>query len=99
MPYTTINKYEKEEHPWPAFIPHNADKLILGTFPTAKNNRKACDFFYPNPNNSFWDIIFQIAGKNLNYFSSFDQVQIRKEILTDLKMGIADMGRVILRQN
>jgi len=72
--------------------------LILGTFPTADGNQGAYDFFYPNPNNDFWNIIFTISGKRLSDFVAYDQVEIRKQILSGLNLGIADMGYKIFRQ-
>lgn len=98
MKYKTVIEYKEEPHPWSPFIPKNANRLILGTFPTAEINRSAYDFYYPNPNNDFWKVIFGVADKNLKNFLHEDQIKIRKEILFELKMGIADMGKKIFRQ-
>jgi G:T/U-mismatch repair DNA glycosylase len=98
MAYKTLNEYKEECHLWEPFIPVNANKLILGTFPTAKNNRKAYDFFYPNPNNEFWKLIFKVNDKNLDDYKSEDPIKIRKEVLSNLNLGIADIGYRILRQ-
>jgi G:T/U-mismatch repair DNA glycosylase len=98
MSYITINDFKEEVHPWDPHIPSNANKLILGTFPTALGNRGAFDFFYPNPNNDFWKIIFQVAGKNLEDYINESPVDIRKQVLEELQMGIADIGRRIYRQ-
>lgn len=43
MNYITRVKYEEESHPWKPYIPKNADKIILGTFPTAERNRAYYD--------------------------------------------------------
>lgn len=96
--YTTLNDYEEEPHPWPPFIPPSADKLILGTFPTAVRNRGSFEFYYPNPNNDFWAVIFKVAGKELPDFAQQDLLIIRKQILAELRLGIADMGKRVLRQ-
>ena len=98
MSYKTLNEYKKEIHPWEPFIPTNAEKLILGTFPTAEINRGAYEFFYPNPNNDFWRLIFKVAEKDLNDYCKMEPVIIRKQILTELNLGIADIGKIILRQ-
>jgi G:T/U-mismatch repair DNA glycosylase len=95
--YITQNNHIEESHPWPPFIPPGANKLILGTFPTAVRNRKGCEFYYPNPNNDFWKVIFKVAGRELKDFIDHDPVIIRKQVLTELKLGIADMGKRILR--
>jgi G:T/U-mismatch repair DNA glycosylase len=98
MAYKVLNDYKEEIHPWEPFVPANADKLILGTFPTSENNRGALDFFYPNPNNNFWRLIFQTAGKKLEDYVHESPVEVRKQVLRDLRMGIADIGRRIFRQ-
>lgn len=46
----TRNAYTKEIHPWDFFIPDDANKLLLGTFPTEEKNRKQ-PFFYYSPTN------------------------------------------------
>jgi G:T/U-mismatch repair DNA glycosylase len=98
MTYKTLNEYKEETHPWQPFIPINANKLILGTFPTAEINRGAYEFFYPNPNNDFWRVLFQAAKKNLEDYKQVEPIEIRKQILADLKLGIGDIGKKILRQ-
>ena len=98
MSYKTLNEYKEEPHPWGPFIPENADKLILGTFPTSDKYRGAYEFFYPNPNNDFWRVIFEVAGKNLENFHTAEPIEIRKQILSELNLGIADIGKKVLRQ-
>lgn len=98
MPYQTLNIYTDETHNWEPYIPKNADKLILGTFPTAEQNRGSYEFFYPNPNNDFWNLIFKVAGENLENFIDFEPIASRKNILGNLNLGIADIGKRILRQ-
>lgn len=98
MKFKTKNEYKEETHPWEPFIPKNINKLILGTFPTAEINRGAYDFFYPNPNNDFWRLIFEVAGKKLDDYKKDEPIVIRKQILEDLKLGIGDIGKKILRQ-
>ena len=98
MNFKTLNEYKEESHPWEPFIPQNADKLILGTFPTTDKYRGAYEFFYPNPNNDFWRVIFEVAGKKLDHFHQTEPIDARKQILSYLKLGIADIGKKVLRQ-
>jgi len=98
MSYIQINNYEQESHPFKPYIPSGANKLILGTFPTIESNRKKYKFFYPNPNNDFWRIIFNTAGLALSDFDSEEPIGSRKQVLKKLQLGIADIGKVILRQ-
>lgn len=98
MQYKTLNEYKEELHPWPIYIPTNATKLILGTFPTADRNRGSYQFYYPNPNNDFWNIIFSVAQKKLSDYGQAEPVEIRKQILTELGLGIGDIGKRVLRQ-
>jgi len=98
MVYKTVSEYREKMHPWEPFIPTNADKLILGTFPTAEINRGAYEFFYPNPNNDFWRVLFQVAEKKLDDYKQAEPIEIRKQVLEDLKLGIGDIGKKISRQ-
>jgi G:T/U-mismatch repair DNA glycosylase len=96
--YKTLNTYAEEVHPWESYIPQSASKLILGTFPTAERHRTTYDFFYPNPNNDFWNVIVEVANKNWDDFISSDPVQLRKGLLAGLGLGISDIGYRVLRQ-
>jgi len=98
MKYKTLSDYKEEPHPWDPFIPESANKLLLGTFPTIEANRKICEFYYPNPNNDFWVMLFNLTNKNMDDYENADPIQIRKQILSELQLGIADMGKKILRQ-
>ena len=98
MKYKTLNEYKEETHPWEPFIPNGADKLILGTFPTAEGNRGAYEFFYPNPQNDFWNILFKVVDKNLRDYNNEDPINARHEVLSELRLGIADIGKRVLRQ-
>lgn len=98
MAYLTKSKFDIETHPWKPFIPKKADKLLLGTFPTHSRNRKTYEFFYPNPNNDFWEIIFKTAGLNPEDQQKMDPIKLRKQVLTQLGIGIADICHMIYRQ-
>lgn len=98
MKYKTIAELEEEVHPWHPYVPCDADKIIFGTFPTAKRNRSNIDFYYPNPNNEFWSVLRAVKEKSNNVDTSiiFDKDE-RIKLLDDLNLGIADMGKKVLR--
>lgn len=97
LAYHVLCNYVEEQHPWPPYIPEGATKLLLGTFPTANDNRRF-EFYYPSPKNRFWAVISSLAEKNLEHFTSDRAISERQEILKDLKLAISDMGQRILRQ-
>lgn len=101
--YRTHNLLEKEVLPWPAYIPNEATKLILGTFPTKESNRDF-NFFYPNKNNKFWKVLSAISELKLTEYNEgieWKETAIieRKQVLNKLKLGITDIGYTILRHN
>jgi G:T/U-mismatch repair DNA glycosylase len=55
-----------EEHPFKTFVPPNAKYLIVGTFPTHKNNFRF-KFFYSGKDNSFWNIIEKVFNHTFKY--------------------------------
>ena len=103
MNYKTENSYTEEVHLWKEYIPQNADKIVLGTFPPRKD-RWWYYFFYPNKNNKFWTILSTLAGIPLPEVTRTEQsakeaVIVRKQILDKLNLAISDMGAKVLRQN
>jgi hypoxanthine-DNA glycosylase len=96
--YITESIYHEETLPWEAHIPNNADKLILGTFPTRSDLRRY-EFFYPNIRNKFWEILASLLSLSLIHFNGNEAVEERKDILDQLHLAITDIGRKILRQN
>ncbi len=56
-----------EAHPWPPFIPAEAQLLMLGTFPP-KPERWSMPFFYPNKINDMWRIMGVIFHGDRNHF-------------------------------
>ncbi len=102
MKFNTLNPFVEELLPWPAYIPNGADKLILGTFPTKKDNREFA-FYYPNRNNKFWKVLARIAGFKLTAFDHNEAgrrlaITERKQILDRLNLGITDIGQRVFRQ-
>lgn len=96
MEYKTEIGYSIEELPWPPYIPKNATKLLLGTFPPQQNKRRI-DFYYPNPGNRLWPVLANLAHCNLRHFSGTEAVFERKQILDRLNLGISSMGQKIIR--
>jgi hypoxanthine-DNA glycosylase len=96
--YKTKALFHPEPLPFDTYLPENADKLILGTFPTKESLRKY-KFFYPNPSNKFWRILAGLLGKELEFVKGDEAVYERKNILDKLNLAISDMGNTIYRQN
>ena len=96
MNYLTKSDITEETLQWENFIPFNAGKLIIGTFPTAKQ-RRSFEFFYPNKNNPFWKVLASIAEMTVASADCSNAIQNRKDILTKLNLGITDMGYRVYR--
>jgi len=97
MPAIIKNKFTKEDHPWNWYIPLNATKLFIGTFPSESINRKY-DFFYSSSTNRFWEVATQIAQPLNEINIETDEIKKRKLILDKLKLGLTDMGKKVYRQ-
>lgn len=104
MKYKTLNPFldKAEDLPHWEYIPAEADKIILGTFPTYKKNRQF-EFFYPNLSNRFWNVLSSIAGITLSGFEKGDEwkrkaVEERHRILDKLNLAITDIGAKVYRQ-
>lgn len=93
----TQNEFTQEPHPWDFHIPPQADKLLIGTFPSEEKNRKQ-SFFYCSSNNRFWNVLASVADKQVSPLSSENAVTDRHEILNALRLGLTDMGKIVLRQ-
>ncbi|MFA6271167.1 MAG: hypothetical protein WC657_08245 [Candidatus Paceibacterota bacterium] len=79
-----------ETHPFGNFVPPHAKFLILGSFTTKEaydsTKKAAYVWFYSNGGrNQFWPMLEKIYGSSLR---TREQM---KRLLTDLKMGIADI--------
>lgn len=96
MTYKTKCATVEEELEWDNFIPSKATRLIIGTFPTAPH-RRSFQFFYPNKDNPFWEVLASIAEIELVNVDDPNAIQNRQSILTKLKLGITDMGKKVLR--
>lgn len=92
------NSFELEEtHPdWFYDIPE-MKCLIVGSFPPHEDKRDF-NFYYPNTQNRFWDVLALIAGHELKFFSGDDAVKERICIMEKLNVGIQNLGRIIKRK-
>lgn len=91
---------ETERHPWPPFIPDDAEILIMGTFPPGEH-RWSMPFFYPNPINDFWRVMGLIYYNDKDKFyipqsKTFDLEKI-KELLIEHHIAMGDTGLEIRR--
>ncbi|MCB0415687.1 MAG: hypothetical protein KDD50_15215, partial [Bdellovibrionales bacterium] len=90
----TLNR---EVHPnWYIDIP-GMKTLILGSYPPHEDKRHF-EFFYPNKINRFWKILAEINGSALQYFENEKAVEERIAIMNSLKVGVQNLGKVILRK-
>lgn len=70
-----------EHHPWEPFAPHNAQLLLLGSFPPPPA-RWSMDFYYPNITNDFWKIVGLLFFDNPAHFLSKEKKGFDKERIT-----------------
>lgn len=70
--------------------------LILGSFPPHESKRDY-PFYYPNKQNHFWKILAELNNSSLNYFSGKEAVHERQLLMIDLKVGVQNMGKQIVR--
>lgn len=90
-----------ERHPWPAYIPHGARYLFLGTFPP-KQERWSMPFYYPNKMNDFWrvmGIIFRNGNRDAlwdSHLQRFDLDAI-KALLDQESIALWDTGMAVRR--
>lgn len=93
-----LDTYEVEEHPFETYIPSNATRLIIGTFPTYKDNYKV-NFFYSGQDNLFWNVLENVFNTELIYNEGEIAVIERKKLLKDNNIGITDMLLKCYRKN
>ena len=86
----------KECHPDWYYPVQGMRALILGTFPPHIRKRHY-EFYYPNSQNRFWKVIAEIANTKLSQNEGSLAVEERKRLMTQLKVGVQNMGKTILR--
>ena len=86
----------KECHPDWYYPVQGMRALVLGTFPphSAKWDYK---FYYPNSQNRFWQVMAKIANTELSLNKGLQAVEERKRLMTQLKVGVQNIGKTILR--
>jgi G:T/U-mismatch repair DNA glycosylase len=70
--------------------------LILGTFPPHPDKRHY-QFYYPNRQNRFWGVMAEIAKTKLLHTEGTQAVEERKRLMAQLKVGVQNIGKTILR--
>lgn len=84
------------EHPYPAFIPNGATKLIVGTIPPPRFSsgtlyKEDVDFCYGSKFGLLWPILDKIFDLNLIYENTHEAIVQRKSFLVKYGIGICDM--------
>ena len=93
----------KHSHPYPAFIPDNATKLIVGTLPpprftTGHLKQGDVNFCYGSRDGQLWKILSDIFNLDLTYENTLAAINQRKKFLRAHKIGICDMVAVAYRE-
>ena len=94
----------EEEHPFLPFVPEYATKLIIGTIPPERFYKKNLfcsdvDFYYGSKDNAFWNLLGEIFGIKFLNEKNENEIQKRKNFLTDKKIGICDIVKKTTRKN
>lgn len=87
---------KKEDHPDWYYPVQGMRTLILGTFPPHIKKRHY-EFYYPNSQNRFWDVMAEIANTKLFQNRGPQAVEERKRLMTQLKVGVQNIGKSIVR--
>jgi G:T/U-mismatch repair DNA glycosylase len=100
MSFKSPDKYEIESHPFKIFVAPDTKFLVIGTFPTYKDNYKdTYDFFYAGAKNSFWKIIEQVFNQTFRYNKGNKAIEERQALLREKKIGLTDMHQKCYRKN
>jgi G:T/U-mismatch repair DNA glycosylase len=86
----------EERHPDWYYPVQGMRTLILGTFPPHADKRHY-PFYYPNRQNRFWGVMAKIASTELLQTQGIEAVEERKRLMKQLKVGVQNMGKTILR--
>ncbi len=95
------------KHPYPPFIQAGATQLIIGTIPPARfctDGAKELlendvDFYYGSKDNSFWDLIGEVFGEQLEKSNTTKAIEKRKSLLEAHGIGITDIISECAREN
>ncbi|MGN6475931.1 MAG: hypothetical protein ACTHKV_01810 [Flavipsychrobacter sp.] len=90
--------FKKEEHPFEPFVRKTTKYLIIGTFPTKKENRRY-EFYYSGERNNFWKVI-EVAFNYTFKHKEFGAAKFEREkFLEAHAIGITDMHEICYRRN
>jgi hypoxanthine-DNA glycosylase len=86
-----------EFHPFAAFIPEDAEYLLLGSFPgrlpLEGEELDGFDWYYGTKRNQFWSIMEQVYDRKLPTKDD------KQQLFTDLKMAMSDVIASCERKN
>ena len=77
-----------EKHPFDSFIPDNATKLIIGSFPgmdQVANRQNQEEWYYTTKNNLFWTILSEVFQTEVNTRKQ------KEKLLSEQKIAITDI--------
>ncbi|MBN8686238.1 MAG: hypothetical protein J0M10_04445 [Chitinophagales bacterium] len=90
--------YVIERHPFGSLIFPGIKILIIGTFPTNRDNFRY-EFFYSAKDNLFWKVLEDIYKHTFLFDSGQSAVIERKDFLKKKNIGITDMYEMCYRRN
>lgn len=84
------------QHPYPPFVPEQAEKMIVGTIPpprfsTGELFQEDVDFCYGSKFGLLWRIIQRLFQCDLDFENTAKAIEQRKQLLTRNRIGICDM--------
>ncbi|MES2654265.1 MAG: hypothetical protein V4620_01680 [Bacteroidota bacterium] len=94
------NEYNIEEHEFGPFVPKGTKCLIIGTFPTYRDNyANTFSWYYGNRDNMFWKVIVEIFSTNFKYYEGELAIKERKKFFEVNELGIIDIMSKCYRKN
>lgn len=90
--------YNIEKHPFDTVTFPGVKYLVIGTFPTHKDNFRY-DFFYSGKENLFWEIIETVFKHTFQFHSDKKAVKERQDFLKAKNIGMTDMYEMCYRKN
>ena len=89
-----------ESHPFDTFINPDTKFLIVGTFPTHKDNySQTFEYFYAGQKNNFWKILERVFSHTFKFDSGIAAIKERQNFLSQKKIGLTDMLVKCYRKN
>jgi G:T/U-mismatch repair DNA glycosylase len=90
--------YNIEPHPFESLIRNETKYLIVGTFPTHKDNF-TFNYFYSGKENNFWIVMEEVCGRKFLHFEGANAIAERQNLLLEFRIGITDMHELCYRRN